>query len=54
MEALAKAEQAPFELVVYPEAGHAFNLPGRTFRDGDSADAWRRATEMLAKYQAPN
>ena len=50
LEAAAKAKQVPLELVVYPHADHGFNLDGRNYRAGDTADAWRRATEMLAKY----
>jgi dienelactone hydrolase len=50
LEAAAKAKQLPLELVVYPDAGHGFNLDGRNYRAGDTADAWRRATEMLAKH----
>jgi dienelactone hydrolase len=50
METTAKARQLPLELVVYPHADHGFNLDGRLYRADDSADAWRRTTEMLAKY----
>jgi dienelactone hydrolase len=50
LEAAAKAQQAPLELVVYPEADHGFNLDGRNYRAGDTADAWRRTTEMLARH----
>jgi dienelactone hydrolase len=50
LEAAAKARALPLELVVYPEAGHAFNLLGRTYRADDAADAWRRATLLLAKH----
>jgi len=50
LEDAAKAKQLPLELVVYPNAGHGFNLDGRTYRARDTADAWRRATEMLAKH----
>lgn len=50
LESAAKQRQVPLELVVYPDAYHGFNLDGRTFRADDTADAWRRATEMLAKH----
>jgi dienelactone hydrolase len=54
MEATAKARQIPLELVVYPYAEHGFNLDGRLYRADDSADAWRRTTEMLAKHHPLN
>jgi dienelactone hydrolase len=50
LEAAAKAKEAPLELVVYPEADHGFNLDGRNYRASDTADAWRRTTEMLARH----
>jgi len=50
LEAAAKTKQLPLELVVYPNADHGFNLNGRNYRADDTADAWRRATEMLAKH----
>lgn len=50
LESAAKAKQIPLELVVYPNAYHGFNLDGRTYRADDTADAWRRATEMLARH----
>jgi carboxymethylenebutenolidase len=52
MEAAAKEGGAPFELVVYPNAGHAFtwvNTP--TYRPEDSADAWQRTKKMLSQHQ---
>jgi dienelactone hydrolase len=51
LEAAAKAKNKPLELVVYPNADHGFNLDGRQYRGDDTADAWRRATQMLDKYQ---
>lgn len=58
MEAAAKASGAKFELVVYPEANHGFNLvtgasgePMRAYRAGDAGDAWRRTLGMLKQYQ---
>ena len=50
LESVAKARGLPLELVVYPDADHGFNLDGRQYRAGDSADAWRRAQDMLAKH----
>ena len=50
LESVAKARGLPLELVVYPDADHGFNLDGRTYRAGDTADAWRRSQEMLAKH----
>jgi len=50
IETLAKARELPFELVVYPEADHGFNLAGRQFRADDAEDAWRRAVEMLTRW----
>ena len=52
MEAAAKEGGAPFELVVYPNAGHAFtwvNTPA--YRAEDSADAWQRTKKMLSQHQ---
>jgi dienelactone hydrolase len=58
MEAAAKANNAKFELVVYPEANHGFNLktgakgePAGAYRPDDDRDAWRRTVEMLKRYQ---
>lgn len=52
--AAAQESGAKFELVVYPQANHGFNLesgasgePVRAYRRDDAADAWRRTTEML-------
>ena len=52
MEAAAKEGGASFELVVYPNANHAFNLRTfGTFRAEDAADAWQRTSRMLRQYQ---
>jgi dienelactone hydrolase len=58
MEAAAKTSKAKFELVVYPEANHGFNLesgasgePMRAYRPDDARDAWGRTVEMLKQYQ---
>ena len=57
MEAAAKAKGTRFELVVYPEANHGFNLktgasgePMGAYRRDDDRDAWRRTVEMLKLY----
>ena len=52
MEAAAKEGGAPFELVVYPNAGHAFNLENSSaYRPADSTDAWQRTKKMLSQHQ---
>ncbi len=58
MEAAAKEAGVKFELVVYSEADHGFNLesgargePMRAYRRDDDRDAWRRTLEMLKQYQ---
>lgn len=53
MEAAAKSRDAKFELVVYPQANHGFNLEGVTYRQEDAEDAWRRAQDMLDHYHPP-
>jgi dienelactone hydrolase len=57
MEAAAKQNRKKFELVVYPEANHGFNLqkgakgePAGAYRHDDDRDAWRRTVEMLNLY----
>jgi len=51
-EAAAKEVGASFELVVYPNAGHGFNLKrGTAYREQDAADAWQRTIKMLRQYQ---
>ena len=54
MEKDAKAKEKKFELVVYPDANHGFNLqtgasgePMGAYRRDDDRDAWRRTVEML-------
>jgi dipeptidyl aminopeptidase/acylaminoacyl peptidase len=58
IETAAKASGAKFELVVYPDANHGFNLqtgasgePMGAYRPDDDRDAWRRTVEMLKQYQ---
>ena len=57
METAAKAKGVHFELVVYPEANHGFNLktgasgePMGAYRGDDDRDAWRRTVDMLKLY----
>jgi dienelactone hydrolase len=57
IEVAAKARVARFELVVYPEATHGFNLktgasgePAHAYRQEDDRDAWRRTVDMLKLY----
>jgi dienelactone hydrolase len=48
METAAKESGARFELVVYPQGEHGFNLyPSRNYRRDYDRDAWRRTEEML-------
>lgn len=47
MESAAKESGAKFELVVYPDGQHGFNLDGPTYRRDYESDAWRRTVEML-------
>jgi dienelactone hydrolase len=51
---VAKSNNIPFELVVYPEADHGFNLqtgargePAGAYRADEDRDAWKRTVEML-------
>lgn len=39
----------PAELVVYPEADHAFNLDGPRYRADYTADAWEKTKSFLAR-----
>ena len=45
----AAPRKVPLELVVYPNAGHGFNLHDRQFiyRDEEAADAWARTLAFL-------
>ena len=38
------------DIVIYPDAGHAFENPNNTtgYRAADAADAWKRTTDFLA------
>jgi carboxymethylenebutenolidase len=50
--AALKAAGTPAELVVYPEAGHAFNADYRpdSYRKADSEDGWQRMLAWFKKY----
>jgi len=52
MRALAAAAKArEFELVMYPEANHAFNLSGsRMYREQDATNAWERTAAFLSRH----
>ena len=47
MDAAAKEQQARFELVVYPDGQHGFNIEGPGYRGDYANDAWRRTVEAL-------
>lgn len=51
LRARAKAAEQPFEIVVYPGAGHAFANDSRpeAFRPEAAADGWRRALAFFAR-----
>jgi dienelactone hydrolase len=56
MRALAAAPKTvPFELVVYPDAGHGFNLhaPWSVYRAQDADDAWARMVAFLGRLHPP-
>jgi carboxymethylenebutenolidase len=47
----ARAAGATVEIVVYPDASHAFHADYRpSYRPADAADAWQRAMAWLRKY----
>ena len=52
--AALKAAGTPAEVVVYPEAGHAFHADFRadSFRKADAEDGWKRMLEWFRKYGA--
>jgi len=49
-EQLLKQQGKKVEIVVYPDAGHAFENPNNTagYRADDAADAWKRTVNFLA------
>lgn len=51
MRAALKAAGNPSEIVVYPDAGHAFNADYRpSYRQGPAEDAWKRMLEWFRRY----
>ena len=51
MRAALKAEGNPSEIIVYPDAGHAFNADYRpSYRKADAQDAWKRMLEWFKRY----
>jgi carboxymethylenebutenolidase len=51
MRAALKAAGNPSELIVYPDAGHAFNADYRpSYRQGPAEDAWKRMLEWFKRY----
>jgi carboxymethylenebutenolidase len=56
MRALAAApKKVALELVVYPEAGHGFNLTNSSFvyRANDAEDAWAKTVAFLGRLHPP-
>ena len=58
LAASAKETGVKFELVIYPDADHGFNLPSGPrgepmpgYRRSDDRDAWSRTIEMLRQHQ---
>ena len=49
-EGALKQQGKKMEIVIYPEAGHAFENPNNKagYRPDDAADAWKRTTAFLA------
>jgi len=49
-EQLLKQQGKKVEIVIYPDAGHAFENPNNKtgYRAGDAADAWQRTVNFLA------
>ncbi|MES2840098.1 MAG: alpha/beta family hydrolase [Pseudomonadota bacterium] len=45
-----KADGGTIELVEYPQANHAFNLQGPSYREGDADDAWTRLRAFLTTH----
>ena len=48
-ESGVRAKSVPFELVVYSNANHGFNLDGSRYRADDTADAWERTKAFLGR-----
>jgi carboxymethylenebutenolidase len=51
MRAAMKAANKPGEIVVYPDAPHAFYADYRpSYRKGPAADGWKRLQEWFKKH----
>ena len=55
LRARAAKRRLPIEVVVYPNAGHAFanELRPETYRKPAADDGWRRALDFFAKHLVP-
>lgn len=47
LETAAKAKGKPFEMTVYPDAEHGYDLTGRYYRRDYTLDSWKRTIEAL-------
>jgi carboxymethylenebutenolidase len=53
MRKALKASKEPTEIIVYPDAPHAFNADYRpSYRKGPAEDGWKRLQEWFKKYGA--
>jgi len=51
MRAALKAAGNPSEIIVYPDAGHAFNADYRpSYRQGPAEDGWKKMLEWFKRY----
>ena len=46
---VAKAKGKAFEMVVYENAEHAYDLRGRYYRTDDARDTWKRTGEWVKR-----
>ncbi|HEY1858154.1 alpha/beta hydrolase family protein [Acidocella sp.] len=46
----ATVQNAPLQLITYPNVGHDFVLAGAAYAPSAASDSWRRATAELAQY----
>ena len=52
IEKAAKTKGAAFEMTVYDNAEHGFDLTGRNYRHDYIADTWKRTEAWLARAQS--
>lgn len=52
IETAAKARGKPFEMVVYENAEHAYDLTGRNYRTDYVKDSWKRTEDWLRRTHA--